>query len=196
MLSHNFVKIPYKTRFCYSYQLRNVVAKCTVNAFGDEKWILNGKLHRNFGPALKTRLGYEEWNHFGKKHNINGPAIIYPNGDKEWWINGNLLSTEIDGTRKYFREGILHKEGGPAIKDKHCNFWYYQKGILHREDGPAVCWKGNLFWYRNGVLHREDGPALMYNDGYNEFWEHGKYIKKKGARVVRDHSEYYTEVKV
>ena len=32
--------------------------------------------------------GIEEWYLNGKYHREDGPAIIRPNGKKEWWING------------------------------------------------------------------------------------------------------------
>ena len=38
---------------------------------GDKSWYLNGKLHREDGPAI-------EW----------------ANGDKEWWLNGKEVTEE------------------------------------------------------------------------------------------------------
>ena len=37
-----------------------------VNLFGGKYWYLNGKLHRE-----------------------NGPAVEYADGTEEWWLNGN-----------------------------------------------------------------------------------------------------------
>ena len=41
-------------------------------------------------------------------------------------------------------------------------FWY-KDGVLHREDGPAIEYRnGTTKWYLNGKRHREDGPAAQY----------------------------------
>ena len=54
--------------------------------------------------------------------------------------------------------------------------WFFN-GVLHREDGPAVEWtNGNKAWYLNGNLHREDGAAVEYADGYKEWWVNGKQL--------------------
>ena len=44
---------------------------CKTNEFGDKSWYLNGKLHRE-----------------------DGPAIEYANGTKYWYLNGKLLDPE------------------------------------------------------------------------------------------------------
>ena len=51
---------------------------------------------------------------------------VWPNGSKQWYLNGKL-----------------HREGGPAIE---------------RANGTKV-------WYLNGKPHREDGPAYEDSDG-------------------------------
>ena len=43
---------------------------------------------------------------------------------------------------------------------------YYCNGQLHREDGPAIEYtNGSNSWYFHGLLHREDGPAVINADG-------------------------------
>ena len=44
---------------------------CETNAYGTKFWYLNGKMHREDGPAI-------EW----------------PSGDKWWYLNGNRLTEE------------------------------------------------------------------------------------------------------
>lgn len=42
---------------------------------------------------------------------------------------------------------------------------WYKEGLLHREDGPAREYpNGTKYWYKNGLLHRENGPAIEYFD--------------------------------
>ena len=58
-------------------------------------------------------------------------------------------------------ERIVGKDG--TIK-------WYKNGLLHREDGPAIEWAdGGKEWYINDKLHREDGPAVEYSDGTKNF---------------------------
>ena len=52
---------------------------------------------------------------------------------------------------------------------------WYLNGNLHREDGPAVEWAdGTKYWYLNDKLHREDGPAVEYADGTKFCYLNGK----------------------
>ncbi len=38
--------------------------------------------------------GDKEWFLNGKRHRDDGPAVEYSNGDKEWWINGKKLTKQ------------------------------------------------------------------------------------------------------
>jgi hypothetical protein len=50
---------------------------------GRQEWYMNGKLHKDNGPAVICANGGECWYINGKRHRINGPAIIFANDD-EW----------------------------------------------------------------------------------------------------------------
>ena len=76
-----------------------IVYKVKVWDNGTKAWWLNGKLHREDGPAVEYANGSKEWYLNGKRHREDGPAIERTNGDKEWFINGKL-----------------HREDGPAIE--------------------------------------------------------------------------------
>ena len=57
---------------------------------------------------------------------------------------------------------------------EHETFKWYKDGKLHREDGPAVIWdSGHKEWYQNGVLHREDGPAFEGKNGTQTWYLKG-----------------------
>ena len=61
-------------------------------------------------------------------------------------------------------------------KDFFGNKRYYLNGLLHREDGPAIeYFNGTKYWCKNGKLHREDGPAIEYITGETEWCLNGKY---------------------
>lgn len=51
---------------------------------------------------------------------------------------------------------------------------YLRDGVAHREDGPAYEGRdGTQEWRQNGELHRDGAPAIIHDDGTQEFWEHG-----------------------
>tara|TARA_S200002703_G_scaffold115618_1_gene101167 strand:+ start:41 stop:406 length:366 start_codon:yes stop_codon:yes gene_type:complete len=80
----------------------------TVKVFenGTKHRFLNGKLHREDGPAIESADGTKHWYLDGKKHREDGPAAEYADGTKHWYLNNNL-----------------HREDGPAVEladgDKH-----------------------------------------------------------------------------
>ena len=66
---------------------------------GNKAWYLNGKLHREDGPAYESADGHKEWYLNGKLHREDGPAYEYANGYKYWYLNGEL-----------------HRVDGPAVE--------------------------------------------------------------------------------
>ena len=69
-----------------------------------ESWYLNGRLHREDGPAIiwyhkNGQIEHEHWYFNSQSHRENGPAIIYyyKSGKiktTEWYINGKKLTKE------------------------------------------------------------------------------------------------------
>jgi hypothetical protein len=79
-----------------------------VYADGSKYWFLNGKQHREDGPAIECADGSKYWYLNGKYHREDGPACEWTNGDKYWFLNG-----------KY------HREDGPACEYANGDkFWY------------------------------------------------------------------------
>jgi hypothetical protein len=70
-----------------------------VNINGSKKWYLNGKFHREDGPAIEYPDGGRCWYFNGKLHRIGGPAWEWPNGEKWWLLNDKV-----------------HREDGPAVE--------------------------------------------------------------------------------
>lgn len=101
-----------------------------------------------------------------------------------------------NGTRKcYDKEGLLHREDGPAeMRTNGCHL-YYKNGLLHREGGlPAMVGaRGTEKYAVNGHYHRLGGlPAITWSKGNfkNEWWVNGeiqKAQKKDGTQ------EWYME---
>jgi hypothetical protein len=65
-----------------------------VYADGDKFWFLNGKYHREDGPAVEDSDGSKAWYLNGKLHREDGPAFEYSGGRKSWWLNGKHLTEE------------------------------------------------------------------------------------------------------
>ena len=68
----------------------------TVRVYKDKtEWLLNGKLHREDGPAVEGADGSKSWLLNGKLHREDGPAVECVDGTKSWWLNG-IEYTEIE----------------------------------------------------------------------------------------------------
>ena len=62
---------------------------------GITEWRVNGKLHREDGPAIEYANGAVEYWYFdGKLHREDGPAVTYANGEKFWYVNGDLKKVD------------------------------------------------------------------------------------------------------
>lgn len=61
---------------------------------GDRIWYLNGKTHREDGPACEYANGNRWWFLNGELHRIDGPAVEWADGSNEWWLNGIRYSEE------------------------------------------------------------------------------------------------------
>jgi len=105
---------------------------------GIHEYKVDGKLHREDGPALITDDGYQSWYKNGKWHRADGPACIWP-----------------DGTQQWCRNGKLHRENDPAHIGADGKQYWYKNGKCHREDGPAIIYaSGAQSWWINDKLHR------------------------------------------
>jgi|TARA_R110000772_G_scaffold64176_5_gene143503 hypothetical protein len=73
----------------------------SVYSDGDKYWYINGKLHREDGPAVLIDTdGVGEvdkyWYINGKRHREGAPAVEWAGGGKDWFINGKHMNE--DGT--------------------------------------------------------------------------------------------------
>jgi len=83
-----------------------------VHDNGAKEWYLNGKLHREDGPAIEWADGSKDWYLNGKLHREDGPAIEWADGSKDWYLNGKL-----------------HREDGPAIEWANGTKAWYLNGV-------------------------------------------------------------------
>ena len=61
---------------------------------GDKEWWLNGKRHREDGPAMEWADGSKSWYLNGKLHREDGPAYESANGSKSWYLNDEEVTEE------------------------------------------------------------------------------------------------------
>jgi hypothetical protein len=52
---------------------------------------VNGKLHRDDGPALIHTDGSKFWYKHDNWHRVDGPAVEYTDGGKLWYLNDKRL---------------------------------------------------------------------------------------------------------
>jgi hypothetical protein len=77
-------------------------------------WMLDGVIHRDYGPAEESESGCGEkvWYSYGKIHREGAPAIIRKNNEGEVW----------------YHQGLCHREDGPALTDESGKQHHYLKG--------------------------------------------------------------------
>jgi hypothetical protein len=143
---------------------------------------VNGKIHREDGPAITDLHGSEYWfynNQFHKDQIIDdvhwnnhnyaysklklnpwynpGKHHIHDKYRRQqrWYICGKL--------NRYLTENFIEL---PTIV-KHSGEQYHVNGLLHRSDGPAYTKWDKMEWWTNGELHRVDykgnviGPTVI-----------------------------------
>ena len=109
------------------------------------------------------------------------------------------MQPEIDerGTKRWYKDGKLHREDGPAFESENGYKSWYINGKRHREDGPAIeDTNGGKYWYINGKLHREDGPAIEEENRDKSWWINDKYVsetehKANFKRIRKLQYKYY-----
>jgi phage terminase Nu1 subunit (DNA packaging protein) len=90
------------------------------------------------------------------------------------------VTIDKSGTKRWYIDGKLHREDGPAIEYADGDKYWYFKRKRHREDGPAIEWaNGDRYWYIHGKLHREDGPALERAGGYEAWYINGSELTQE-----------------
>jgi hypothetical protein len=69
---------------------------------GNKFWFLNGKRHREDGPAIEYNNGSKAWVLNNELHREDGPAVEDSNGYKIWYLNDKRL------TEEEFNERMVH----------------------------------------------------------------------------------------
>ena len=92
-------------------------------------------------------------------------------------MNKPEFKTYSNGTKRWFLNGKLHREDGPAVESSGGTKWWYLNGEPHREGGPAYeDPSGTKAWCLNGKRHREDGPAYEHPGRRKEWFLNGEEV--------------------
>ena len=98
-----------------------------------------------------------------------------------------MVNKTIDsfGHVRYFLDGMLHREDGPAVELSNGSKFWYIDNLHHRIDGPASIWyNGDMAWWHYGKRHRLDGPAIIWGASSSivpgeEWWYNDKQLDCK-----------------
>ena len=110
----------------------------------------------------------------------------------------NFTGVAVDPTGiTFYRDGLRHREDGPAaILNNGDQFWY-RDNTLHREDGPAEERFSQRYscWYCNGLVHRDDGPAIIFGleskSTQQEYFRYGLRHREDGPAVDAKNTKKY-----
>jgi hypothetical protein len=161
-----------------------------VRPNGEKEWWRYGHKFKIEFPDGRVQLfwddtlGREEFpdgtkNYFVIKKYDSSSSRYYNDGKKLWDGEGwdrestkyDRWTVSPDGTTKWFKNDILQRHDGPAIKRADGSEEWYTGGKLHRTDGPAIKRAdGSEEWYTKGQLHRTDGPAIKRADCSEEWY--------------------------
>jgi hypothetical protein len=102
---------------------------------GSKRWYLNGKLHREDGPAVEYPNGTKEWWLNGFRHRGSGPAIEGKFGDLSW-----------------YKHGQLHREDGPAVEwaNDSGKSWFLNGKLIY-DDYELSFVEGNYIVVERGI---------------------------------------------
>ena len=68
--------------------------QCEVDEYGTKRWFLNGKHHREDGPAVECTNGQKEWWLNDGLHREDGQAVEWDDGSKSWFLHDKEVHPE------------------------------------------------------------------------------------------------------
>jgi len=97
------------------------------------------------------------------------------------------LFTDFDGYKAFYdKQGLRHREGGPAIVQPNGDREYWTRGVRNRVDGAAFIYGKTREYWVDGKLHREDGPAMYRSPkkaigmpAVTQYWIDGVQLTEK-----------------
>jgi hypothetical protein len=155
-----------------------------------DKWVVNGELHREDGPALKKyshngTLIVQNWAIDGFLHRETHPASI-------WYYDAGTIER-----MRWFKQGVLHRKKGPAdIRFKKngeitSETWAINGLVAKRAE--IVDNEELITYYKNRRIHREDGPAIIHGDIKRWFLGGKEYPDPTKIKTEKDILDYIKE---
>lgn len=88
-------------------------------------------------------------------------------------------------SRNNFATMTAMPENGPIAQPNGTRIWF-KGGIVHREDGPAIEHSdGTCEWYVEGIRHCQTGPAFISGDGKRRWFVHGQELNEIEFKDMR-----------
>jgi hypothetical protein len=177
-------QLEYMEQLGYDYQIRNGVGM----------WLYQDKPHRAVGPTIDDGLR-KEYYHYGKKDRLDGPAVIDEFGNMTYYYNGTIhrdgdepAYIGVDGTKKWYRFGMLHRLGGPAVLLADSTQIWMIDGKVSNLYGPAIVTRdGYQLWLQQGLLQSTgDEPALVCPSGNAGWYDQGVYMPHQHGYITAE----------
>jgi len=90
----------------------------TVGRYGNKIWMLNGKRHREDGPAVEHANGYKAWYLHDNLHREDGPAVEYADGHKGWYLHSKWYEDVFEWVRALLKLKGINDPSEDQINDK------------------------------------------------------------------------------
>ena len=101
-----------------------------------------------------------------------------PSGDfLNVWVDDGVLLVQTVESDEYINYVMFPKEWAVRyeyIDDEGDRYWFNESSLAHREGRPAIEYEdGGEEWWEHGKRSRISGPAVDYASGYREWWVNG-----------------------
>lgn len=94
--------------------------------------------------------------------------MMYDIASSEWYSDALIGTYSPNENGDYiitFSIFSKYKKSESPLLDSYKSVIWHKNGLLHRDGGPAYKSEdGELSWWKDGVPHREDGPCSVYKD--------------------------------
>ena len=90
----------------------------TVDTDGNKRWKLNGKYHREEGPAIEYANGTKAWFLTDMRHREDGPAIEDVDGNKVWYLNNEWCKDVFAWAEALLKLKGINNPSEDEINDK------------------------------------------------------------------------------
>lgn len=67
-------------------------------------------------------------------------------------------------TYKYYRNGKLHRDDGPAVIKPDGTQEWYKEGKLYRKDRPFIYTYSVANWHKEGIISKNKKPTNLSKD--------------------------------